>query len=48
MYSIAEYENKINVLLNDINSKRPFDDKVLKNLQQWFKVAFTYASNAIE
>ena len=45
---ISEYEQKIDLLLKYFDTKRPLDQKILKNLQNWFRVAFTYTSNAIE
>jgi len=45
---ISEYEQKIDLLLKYFDTKRPLDQKILRNLQNWFRVAFTYTSNAIE
>ncbi|MDR1695206.1 MAG: hypothetical protein LBR69_01025 [Endomicrobium sp.] len=45
------YENKnteIDRLVKDINSRRPFDKKILKELSGYYRIGFTYSSNAIE
>lgn len=46
--TIQEYEKQIDEIVNEIKKKRPFDKDILNELKKWFKVAFTYHSNAIE
>lgn len=46
--TIQEQEKQIAKIVNEIKSKRLFDKDILNELKKWFKVAFTYHSNAIE
>lgn len=48
MLSILEYEKKVQDLKTELDSFRPFNQSQLKNLQERFRIWFTFSSNAIE
>ena len=46
--SIQEYEQKIQKIQKQIESYKPFSQKKIQNLREWFNIWFTTHSNAIE
>lgn len=39
---------QIDVLQKEINAHRPFDDHLLKEIKEYYRIGFTYTSNALE
>jgi Fic family protein len=49
MLNIYENKNKeVDQLKKEIDSYRPFSQKLIKELQEYYRIGFTYSSNALE
>jgi len=47
-YSYKNMNSEIDNLKNEIDSYRPFNKELLNELQQFYRIGFTYSSNALE
>ena len=47
-YSYKNRNNEVDDLKKEIDSYRPFNKKLLNELQQFYRIGFTYSSNALE
>jgi len=47
-YNYQNRNDEIDILKKEIDSYRPFDKKLLNYLQQFYRIGFTYSSNALE
>ena len=47
-YSYQNMNNEIDSLKKEIDSYRPFNKQLLNELQQFYRIGFTYSSNALE
>jgi len=47
-YYYQNRNDEIDILKREIDSYRPFDKKLLNYLQQFYRIGFTYSSNALE
>src|SRR5579872_4348516 len=48
MTSVADIINRIDEKKKKLDAARPLPPELVKNLQEWFAIEFTYTSNAIE
>lgn len=44
----AEIFKEIDALQKEINIRRPFDERVLKQIREYYRIGLTYTSNALE
>ena len=47
-YKYKDRNSEIDILKKEIDSYRPFDKQLLDILQQFYRIGFTYTSNALE
>ena len=47
-YSYKNMNNEVDNLKNEIDTYRPFNKELLNELQQFYRIGFTYSSNALE
>ena len=47
-FSHKNMNNEIDILKKEIDSYRPFKKQLLNELQQFYRIGFTYSSNALE